>query len=99
MTELYPVNSMRGLSLPKDIVPDWMFQVGGLDTLVLQDVKGRIFVRKGTKWYKMTEFKVSELVDEVVTVETSESQNPPEGAQPEITPDPQSGSSAPAAAE
>lgn len=83
MTELYPVNSMRGLSLPKDIVPDWMFQVGGLDTLVLQDVKGRVFVRKGTKWYKMTEFKVSELVDEVVTVETSETPNPPEGATPD----------------
>lgn len=90
MTELYPVNTMRGLTLPKGIEPQWMFQVAGEETLVLEDSKGKIYVRKATKWYKMVEIKTAELVEETLTVEPT----PPEG---EATPDPDPIPSAPAA--
>lgn len=93
MTQIYPVNSLRGINLPASIIPDFMFQVGGDEMLIVQDVKGRVFVRKGTKWYGMKEMKVSELVEETVTVEVTPEVTPETPPAPDL----QSGSSESAA--
>lgn len=56
MTTLHPVNTMRGVNLPDGIEPDFMYQVGGDACLMVHDVKGSIYCRKGDRWYKMVEF-------------------------------------------
>jgi hypothetical protein len=56
MTSLHPVNTMRGVNLPEEIEPDFMYQVGGDDLLMVHATNGTIYCRKGARWYKMVEF-------------------------------------------
>jgi hypothetical protein len=102
MTELFPVNSMRGITLPEGIIPDFMFQIGGDDCLIVQDVKGRLFARKGQRWYKMVEFKVKELVEETLEVTHAPVDPTPEPTIPEtairLMDQPPEGGSTPATA-
>ena len=56
MTSLHPVNTMRGVNLPAEIEPDFMYQVGGEDILMVHATNGVIYCRKGPRWYKMVEF-------------------------------------------
>lgn len=86
MTQLFPVNSMRGIALPAGIEPDFMFQVGGdgeAGHLFVYTTDGRIFVRKGQRWYKMVEFKVKELVEESLDVTHAPPDPVPEPTVPE----------------
>lgn len=90
MPQITQVSSTRGLNLPADVgEPDWIVQVGPGDFFVMEDGKGRVFVKKAQRWYKMTEFKPKE--PEPVTPPTGGSTDPattpPETeADPEATP-------------
>lgn len=96
--QLYQVTTDRGLNLPEGLEPEFMFQLEGGNTLIVQDVKGEVYVKKGKAWLKAQpfEFPKPKKAEPEIKLELPAATGVEPAAEPAAKPAPKKGRKVPA---